>query len=61
MQEITHFSLPTCYGGLGTNNCGKAPSSAFQFSWDGSVLLTDAIVNHGRVCLADYFAHLDAV
>ena len=60
-QEITPFSLPTCYGGLGINNCVKSASSAFQSSQEGSVLFIDAIVNHGRVCLADYLAHLNAV
>ena len=39
----------------------KSASSAFQSSQESSVLLIDAIVNHGRVCLADHLAHLDAL
>ena len=39
----------------------KSASSAFQSSQEGSVSFIDAIVNHGRVCLADYLAHLNAV
>ena len=60
-QEITLFSLPTHYGGLGINNCVKSASSAFQSSQEYSVLLIDAIVNHEKVCLADHLSHLDAV
>ena len=60
-QKITLFSLSTCYGGLGINNCVKSASSAFQSSREDSVLLIDAIVNNGRLCLADHLSHLDAV
>ena len=53
------FSVP--YNGLGINNCMKSASSTFQSSRNGSVLLIDAIVNHGRVCSVGHLAHLDVV
>ena len=39
----------------------KSASSAFQSSQEDSVLLIDAIVNHGTLCLADHLSHLDVV
>jgi len=60
-QEITLFSLPTRFGGLGLANCVDSASLAFYSSREGSSLLVSAIVNHGLVSLADHHAHLDMV
>jgi len=60
-QEIAHFSLPTCFGGLGIANCVYSASLAFQSSQEGSSLLVSAIINHGVVSSADHHTHLDVV
>ena len=60
-KEIALFSLPTCFGGLGINNCVESASLTFQSSWEGSAFLVDAIIHHEEVHLIDHLAHLDAV
>ena len=42
-KEIALFSLPTCFGGLGINNCVESASLTFQSSREGSALFVDAI------------------
>ena len=60
-MEIALFSLPTCFGGLGINNCVESASLVFQSSQEGSVLLVDAVIHHEEIHLTNHLAHLDAV
>ena len=50
-----------CPTSLDITNCVDSASLTFQFPWEGSTLLVNAISNHVVVCLADHFTHLDVV